>query len=265
LREKLEEIRFPIRYRDGLHAARRERHCLTQGLQPLGTLLLLDRCALQALDRLLIAFVGNLPARPDLLAQQTQRHARGRKRQRVMHDQPAFVLTVAVADRPNAFCLRMVAVAEEYGVLHDQHRSAHGQHALDRGLNVRRKNRLRARLAVVKQTIRRLRARPISTGFINRRARRARQLFGSLDQATIQAFVRQVGTDELRAYPLHRRRAGLDDSLNLGILASRARQADRHPRRTSRRRANYQMSAAVSSAALRGTLAGCAELKTCVE
>ena len=41
-------------------------------------------------------------------------------------------------------------------------------------------------------------------------------MFGGLDQATIQAFVRQVGTGELGAHPLHRRRTGLDDSLNLG-------------------------------------------------
>lgn len=265
IREKLEDIRFPSRHRDDRRAARRALYCLSQCLQPLRTLLLFDRCALQALDRLLIAFVGNLPARPDVLTQQAQRYARRCKRQRVMHDQAPIVLTVAVADRPNASGLRMVAVAEKYGVLHVQHWAAHGKHALDRGLQLRGENRLWSRLAVVERTVRCLRARPIPTGFIDRRAGRARQLFGGLDQAAIQAFVRQIGADELRADPLDRRRTGFDDSLNLGILAARARQAGRYLRRPSRRRENSQMSAAVSSAAYAGAPAGCAKLKICVE
>src|SRR5450759_399424 len=154
LREKFEEVRFPIGHRDDLNAARGALQRLAQRLKPLGAFLLLDRCALQPLDLLLIAFLRNRLARPDVLTQQTQRHARGRKGQRVMHDQPALVLAIAAADRPQTSGLRMLAIGEEHRVLDGQHRSAHGSHAFDCGLDMRRENDFRARITVVKQTIR---------------------------------------------------------------------------------------------------------------
>src|SRR5712692_10465528 len=87
----------------------------------------------------------------------------------------------------------------------------------------------RTRLRVVEQSIRRLRVRPIAAGFVDRRGWRLGQLFRSLEQATIQAFVAQVSAGKLLLHPLDRLCAGLYDSLYVGILASpRLSQAVRH-------------------------------------
>ena len=63
---------------------------------------------------------------------------------------------------------------------------------------------LRFLLGVVKQTIRRLRDRPVSTGLVAGRGRRLPEQFRGLDQATIQPFVREAHTTEFLAYPFHR-------------------------------------------------------------
>ena len=183
-----------------------------------------------------------------------------------MHDQPALMRAIAVADRPQAARLRMLAVGEEHRVLHNQHRSAYTRYALERRLDMRLENGLAARITVVKQTIGALRARPIPTGFIDRRGRGVGKLFGGLDQATIQAFVGQVNAGELLRHPLHRLGAGLDDSLHLGIFPSRClRQAACYPSShvaTRRRIANERRCVQRS---LCGAQYDRGTLKTCVE
>jgi hypothetical protein len=220
--DELETVRFPIGHRNELDPWRGTPHRLAQREPPLGAFLLFNRSALQALDLLLIAFLGYRLARPEGLTEQAKRYARGAKGQRVMHDQPALVGTVALADRPQIARLGMLAVGEKDRVLHHQYRPVDRRQALGGGLEMRRNNGLRARLAIVKQTIRRLRARPIPTGFVDRRGRGLRQPFRSIDQATIQAFVRKVDPGKFFTHPFQRSGAGLDNSLQFGIFALRS-------------------------------------------
>src|SRR6266404_2232674 len=72
-----------------------------------------------------------------------------------------------------------------------------------------------------------LRTRPIATGFVDRRSRRLGQMFRGLEQATVQTFVAQIGAGKLLR--LDRLCADLNDSLHVGVLASRRRsQSARH-------------------------------------
>jgi hypothetical protein len=250
LREKFEEVRFPIGHRNDLHAQWCTRLRLAQRQQPLGALLLLDCGALQALDLLLIVLLRYLSARPDALAQDPQRHTGTRESQRIVHDQPMLACTAALTDRTQTARLRMLAVGKENGILHHQHRAAMRSHALDGRLNVRLENRRRTGLRIVKQPIRRLRARPIATRFVNRRGGRFSQLFCRFAQATIQTFVGQIGTDELPRHPFHRLGASFDDSVHLGVFISRrfVQVARYSSPLTSRRPQDYRKQFAVSSA-----------------
>jgi hypothetical protein len=229
LSEELEEVRFPIRYRDDRHARGGALDRLAQRHQPLRALFLLDRGDLQALDLLLIVFLGDLPSCPDTLAQDPERHTRGREGQRVVHDQAPVMRAVALADRSQAAGLCMRAVRKKYRILHDQHRATAAGDALRSRLPMRLENPRRTRLRVVEQPIRRLRARPIAARLVDRRGRRLGQLFRGFEQATVQAFVAQVSAGKLLRHPLDRLCAGLDDSLHLRILASpRLSQTVRH-------------------------------------
>ena len=115
----------------------------------------------------------------------------------------------------------MRSVREEHRILHHQHRSTVPGHTLDGRIDMRLENARRARLRVVKKPIRRLRARPAAARFVDRRGRRSGQLFRGFEQATVQAFVAQIGVGKLPSHPLDRLCAGLHDSLHLSIFASR--------------------------------------------
>ena len=136
---------------------------------------------------------------------------------------------VTLADRSQAAGLDVRAVREEHRILHHQHRPTATGHALRRRFPMRLENPRRARLRIVEQSIRRLRARPIAARLVDRRGRRLGQLFRGLQQATVQTFVAQVSAGKLLRHPLDRLRAGVHDSLHLRILASpRLSQAVRH-------------------------------------
>ncbi len=222
LGEKLEEIRFPIGERDHRNPRRRARHRLSERQPPLGAFLLLDRRALQTHDLVHRILFRDRPACPKVLAQQPERHARGGKSQCIVQDQAAIPGVVALANRSQAPRLDVLAVGEENGVLHHQNRTTVRRHALDGGRDMRRENGRRPRLRIIKQTIRRLRARPITTRLVDRRHGRLGQRFGDFDQATIQTLVGQIDATKLLRHPLHRLRADLDDRLHLGIFTSRS-------------------------------------------
>src|ERR1039458_302860 len=193
VRQELEEIRLSIRHRDDRHTRGRTLDRLLERYQPLRTLFLLDRRDLQALDPLLIVFLGDLPSRPDTLAQDPQWYTQGREGERVVHDQAPVMRRVTLADRSQAAGLEVAAVGKEHRILHHQHCTATTGHARSRRFPMRLEDPRRARLGVVEQPIRRLRARPIAARFIDRRGRRLGQLFGGFQQATVQTFVSQVG------------------------------------------------------------------------
>lgn len=155
------------------------------------------------------------------LAQQSERHARGREGERVVHNEPAVMRFVAFADRTQATGRRMVVIGEEHRILHDQHRPATAHHAFCGRLDMRREDGRGTGLRIIEQTIRGLCARPIATGLVDRRDRRLGQLLRGLYQAAIQAFVGQVGAGELRPHPFHRLGARLPESQPIGIFTSR--------------------------------------------
>ena len=138
-----------------------------------------------------------------------------------MHDQPMLARTAALTNRTQTARLGMLAIGKEDRILHHQHRPTMRGHALGGRLNMRLENRRRTGLRVVKQPIRRLRARPIATRLVDRRGGRFSQLFCRFAQATIQTFVAQIGAGELSRHPFHRLGASFDDSLHLRVFISR--------------------------------------------
>ena len=130
--------------------------------------------------------------------------------------------SITLADRSQAPSLDVAAIREEHRVLHHQHRPTATGHAQSGRFRVRLEDPRCARLRVVEQPIRRLRARPIAARLIDRRGRRFGQLFRGFQQATVQTFVAQISAGKLLRYPLDRLCAGVHDSLDL-----------RHPRSAS--------------------------------
>jgi hypothetical protein len=86
---------------------------------------------------------------------------------------------------------------------------------------MRLENPRRARLRVVEQSVGRLCARPIAARLVDRRARGLSQLLRSFEQATVQAFVAQIGVGKLLPHPLDRLGADLHHSLHVRIFAAR--------------------------------------------
>src|SRR5665213_1180608 len=109
-----------------------------------------------------------------------------------------------IRPRSWAACSDMAAVREEHGVLHHQYGLATTGDTRRRRFPMRLQYTRRTRLGIVEQPIRRLRTRPRPARLVDGRGRRLGQLFGSLQQTTVQTFVAQISAGKLLRHPLDR-------------------------------------------------------------
>ena len=127
---------------------------------------------------------------------------------------------ITLANRAEAPGLDMPAVGEKHRILHDQYRALAAGYARGCCLPVGLQDLGRTCLGVVEQPIRRLRARPRPARLVDRRAGRLGQMFRGFHQATIQAFVGEVGTSHLLSHPLGRLRTGRHHRLYVRVFAT---------------------------------------------